>query len=328
MEVPKFIQNIILKKEQKVIQRWYGSTVFSNYMEDKMHFAKLIFLNICDLLTDLTNDVTFTTQNTLKENTQLFGEFVAFFNDKGKFVLDKLFVSGFVVIAHNDFGFRVLFEDEYLIIGDNQNKLVQPKDNTLQVYVMRSETFQLTGESDYLILKPFLTLLDNVLNSSNTITARLGALIVSSPQQTSLPAPETLTEKDKEDMEKQTSENYGSLRNQKQFLIFPRPMNTQVISLSNIDNRMIDKVKTCVLAIADRIKVPANQISMVDALSSKSFANGSEMREGDFNKYQSFERLLNNTFVNMATSLGLKVDYEIYNKPTRQVPNSTITEPL
>ena len=82
------------------------------------------------------------------------------------------------------------------------------------------------------------------------------------------------------------------------------------------------------LAIADRIKVPANQVGLIDAMSSKSLSNGSELREGDYNKYQSFERLLDCTFVQFARDLGLypgmsevvqgevvRGYYTIYNKP-------------
>ena len=70
--------------------------------------------------------------------------------------------------------------------------------------------------------------------------------------------------------------------------------------------------------IADRVKVPANQIGLIDAMSSKSLANGTELREGDYNKYQSFERLLNETFIEMASFYGVDFDYAIYNKPIRQ----------
>ena len=60
-------------------------------------------------------------------------------------------------------------------------------------------------------------------------------------------------------------------------------------------------------------------------MGSKSFANGSEMIAGDFSKYQSFERLLNRTFVRFADDLGLQVDYQIYNKPTLPTKEPTNT---
>ena len=326
MGTPKFIQNFLLKREQRVIYRTSGGYLFDNIREDRMNFADLVFLNICDLLTDLTNDVTWVNTSKLKEenNRALFVEFVSFFNAYGKFCLNKLFVDGFVVIAHSELGFSILTPNDYRVTTEGIFMKVVPIKENIKIYVMRSETLMLTSMSDRTILQPFLTLLDNVLNSTNTITARLGALIISSPTQTSQPAPEILTDQEKQAMETATAENYGSLRTQKQFLIFPRPMNNQVVSLSSIDNKMIEKLKTCTLAIADRIKVPANQIALIDALSSKSFANGSEMLVGDFAKYQSFERLLNNTFVQMAKQLGLRVDYTIYNKPVHTVESPNI----
>jgi hypothetical protein len=48
-------------------------------------------------------------------------------------------------------------------------------------------------------------------------------------------------------------------------------------------------------------------------------SNGGELKEGDFAKYQTFERLLNKTFIALANAMLLKVDYQIYNKPQRNV---------
>ena len=124
-----------------------------------------------------------------------------------------------------------------------------------------------------------------------------------------------LTETEKDELEKQLQKEYGMLSKQKQIMVMPRPMNSQVISLAAIDTKMKDKLNAAVLAIADRIKVPANQIALIDANSSKALSNGSELREGDTAKYRSFRRLLNSTFYDMATELGLRVDYTIENEP-------------
>jgi hypothetical protein len=95
-------------------------------------------------------------------------------------------------------------------------------------------------------------------------------------------------------------------------------MNVQTLSLASMDLKVSEKVKIAILAIAGKIKVPANQVPLIDAMSSKSLSNGGELREGDFNKYQTFERLLNKTFIRFAEELRLQVDYTIYNKPLRQ----------
>jgi hypothetical protein len=100
-------------------------------------------------------------------------------------------------------------------------------------------------------------------------------------------------------------------------MILPRGMHFQVIGMDGIDRKLTEKVKTCVLAICDRVKVPANQVAIIDANSGKTLANGTELREGDYNKYQSFERLLNHTFVRLADEMGMDLTYTIYNKPLR-----------
>lgn len=320
-----------LMKEQKVIKNTrFGAYLFQNYFEKKMDFANLIFLNICDLLTDLANDVTFTNISALKSTNKLFIEFVSFFNRYGKFALNTLFVDGYCVIGYGALGFKILIENQdYRKKTDGRFMKVEPMNPKLQIYVMRSETFQLTGMSDKALLNGYLTYLNNILNSSNTVTARLGAMIMASPLQSNNPAPDILLPEEVAELEKNTSENYGSLETQKQIQVWGRPMKFDTVSLSSIDNKMTEKIKTCVLAIADRIKVPANQIALIDALSSKAFANGSEMLQGDFAKYQSFERLLNCTFVRMAQYVGLRIDYKIYNKPEVkqeiQTPNGSET---
>ena len=73
--------------------------------------------------------------------------------------------------------------------------------------------------------------------------------------------------------------------------------------------------------IADRLKIPSNQISVIESSTyGNALSNGGEMREGDMLKYKAFERLLNKTFVRMASDLDLKVDYTIYNKPVAAQP--------
>ena len=175
----------------------------------------------------------------------------------------------------------------------------------------------MNGKSDRQFLGGFLTYLDNVMNASNTTTARLGSLIMASPKQaSSLPVMATLEKSEKDDIEKEISEEYGGLKKQKQILIWKQSMEFTTINLAGLDRETINKAKFAVTAICDRLKIPANQVALIDATtSSNSLSNGGQYREGDLLKYKTFERLLNKTFVRMATELDLVVDYSIYNKP-------------
>ena len=92
------------------------------------------------------------------------------------------------------------------------------------------------------------------------------------------------------------------------------------INLSALDSKTIEKSKFAIQSICDRLKIPANQVSMIEGSTSNGLSNGGEIREGDLLKYKTFERLLNKTFIRMAKDLDLIVDYTIYNKPTVSTP--------
>ncbi|MBR0335162.1 MAG: hypothetical protein IIX13_09535 [Bacteroidales bacterium] len=292
-------------------------------MAERMNFASVIFYNICDLLTDISAAVEFRYKG---GDLQLFAGFKTFFDSWGKYVLNALFKNGFVVIGRRkgDTWFWVLDPSEYTQNTTNAGLLkIYPNRDDVEIYVMSSQTMKLEGKSDREMLQPFLRYLDNVLNGSNTVSERMGTLVVMSPQQASgVPVSTILTEKDKERIEKEIGGNdskYGYLRNQKSMLLLPNAMNIQTINLAGMDNRMQEKVRTAILAICDRIKVPANQVAIIDANSSKTLANGTELREGDLSKYRNFRRLLNVTFYQMAIDLGLDVDYIIENEPIEKV---------
>lgn len=292
-------------------------------MAERMNFANVIFYNICDLLTDISAAVEFRYKG---GDLQLFAGFKTFFDSWGKYVLNALFKNGFVVIGRRkgDTWFWVLDPSEYTLNTTNGGLLkVYPNRDDVEIYVMSSQTMKLEGKSDRDMLQPFLRYLDNVLNGSNTVSERMGTLVVMSPQQApGVPVSTILTEKDKERIEKEIGGNnskYGYLRNQKSMLLLPNAMNIQTINLAGMDNRMQEKVRTAILAICDRIKVPANQVAIIDANSSKTLSNGTELREGDLSKYRNFRRLLNVTFYQMAVDLGLDVDYVIENEPREKV---------
>lgn len=306
-------------------------------------FADVIFTNAVDLLTDLTADVSWKFDGS---NTAAEVAFDRFYKQYAKIVLHKLYRCGVVVIGHTQNGTGPAAVHEFHLCKSSEfNKheadgfvTYESTREGLDVYPMESTTHQLTGKSDYEILQPFRELLDNALNASNTVCKRLGALVIGCPKNPSNgPTTIELDEEEKKALEKEVQEGYGSLDKQNQFLIMSREMGFQVISLATLDLKTNDRVKSCVLAIADRIKVPANQVGMIDANSSKSLSNGSELREGDFNKYQSFERLLDQTWVQFARDCKLrpgatdivegepvKSYYVIYNKPKQPAQNSNV----
>lgn len=308
-----------------ILQRWLGresrNTLYDISLnayggfcvEERMQFARVIFYNICNLLTDIANEVVFTR---VAGDKDLFAGFNAFFNTWGQYVLNKLFVDGYCVIGIRGSFMWIMQPTEYTQLTAEGKIKIIPRADDVNVYVMKSQTWVMKQQSDEQLLQAWLRYLDNVLNSSNTISSRLGSMVIMSPQNApSAPTVAALTKEQRDELENNLSNDYGSLDRQKQVMLLTRPVNTQVVNLAGLDQKTSDKVRLAILAICDRIKVPANQVAIIDANSSKSLSNGTELREGDLTKYRSFRRLLNATFWQMAENLGLQVDYNIENEP-------------
>lgn len=315
----------------EIKKRWYrrGQVLIDGRTGASVHgwgvcnhdFASLIWYNICDLLTDLAEDVKITDgrgAQPLSDEGAKFAAFRAFFYVWGKTILQKLFDEGYVVISYDPAGFRFWIMDtkEYAIKTEGEVTLIEPYDPTANVYVMKSSTYVSRNKSDKAICKGFLDFLDDVLNGSATVSKRLGAVVIASPKNlTSSPTAVVLSEEQKEKLEKEMREDYGALSKQSNLMLLPREMSWQTINLAGLDLKMQEKVKTAILAIVDRIKIPANQVAIIDAQSSKQLANGGEIREGDKLKYKTFRRLFERTWVDMATYYGLKISYTIDGEP-------------
>lgn len=319
MKVTDYIREAFGRTRDRILFSHYSTPSWAwSPCERQMPFGRVVWSNITEIMASIANDVTFT--NLSPDKALTFASFKHLFELDGEHIITRLFDDGAVAIGYDDtLGFWLMKPSEYTKTTIGDDTILTANRPEIKMYVMRSSTFESKGISDRTMCEPFIQFIDNALNASNTASARLGALIVGSPMQSSaMPTATVLTKEQKHELEKSLSQEYGSLSGQKQFLLLPRSMNFQTISLAAIDQRTADKVRLAILAICDRIKVPANQVAIIDANSSKSLSNGSELREGDFNKYQAFERLLNRTFVRMAMEAGLSVDYTIYNKPARQ----------
>lgn len=298
---------------------WFGSRPwFDNWGFCKHKFAEVIWYNICDILTDLIEDVKLKNEANTDATMQKYVAFKVFVYTHGKQVLQRLFDEGYVVIGYDSTisVFWQMRENEYEKITDADVKIVKPKNPEVLAYVMKSSTYVTYAKSDRAICKGFLDFLDDVLNASATVSKRLGAVVVASPKNlTSAPTATVLTKEQKKDMEEEMRRDYGALSNQSNLMLLPREMSWQVINLAGLELRMQEKVKTAILAIVDRIKIPANQVAIIDAQGSKQLANGSEIREGDKLKYKTFRRLFERSFVDMASEYGIRISYQIDGEP-------------
>lgn len=303
----------------EVINWWGARPWFDNWGFCRNKFADLIWYNICDILTDLIEDVKLQNEASTDASLQKYLAFKVFVYTHGKQVLQRLFDEGYVVIGYNinTSVFWQMQENEYEKITADEATIVRPKNpEEVKSYVMKSSTYVTYAKSDRDICQGFLNFLDDVLNASATVSKRLGAVVVASPKNlTNAPTATVLTEEQKKKLEEDMRRDYGALSNQSNLMLLPREMSWQVINLAGLELRMQEKVKTAILAIVDRIKIPANQVAIIDAQSSKQLANGSEIREGDKLKYKTFRRLFERTFADMAREYGIRISYKIDGEP-------------
>lgn len=282
-----------------------------------LNYSGAIWINAVKLLTVICNDVKLTNKTTDRSKIGLFSDFKIFFELHGSKVLNLYFSQGLIIIGHSGGrGFRILRQSEYVTKSlPNGDITYSAVDTRESIYIIASDTYAEEGQSDKALLRGWLDYIDNTVNASNTVTTRLGSAVFASPKNEEKLNITTLSKAEAQEMEREISEGYGALSRQKQFVLFRQPMEFTSINLASADLKVQEKIRGAVCVIADRIQVPANQIALIDAVGSKSLANGSEYMAGDFAKYQSFERLLQATFIRLANEVGLRVDYTIYNKP-------------
>lgn len=277
-------------------------------------FAEVIFENITEILIDLQSDTTLLFQGGNKISFDIVN---LFFKKEGKKFLYYSYRYGRVFLT---------FEDNVLTIAEpidiqketrgDYDYYFSKKDKAKRVIVFDSEHYQMYGKSHFDKLFPFFDLLNNILNASNTITKRLGVAVFATPVTPgSSSFTGNLTPEQKKKIEDEIENMYGALDSQNILHILTEDLKFNQINLAGQNINLTERTKIAILTIADKIKVPANQISLIDASASKAFANGSEILAGDFQKYQSFERLLVSTFYRLAEILGCSITYDIYNKP-------------
>ena len=318
MKIADYIRGIFEKRANHTLT--YGQSYIPDWQISRHRFGETVFLNIVEILTDLYNEVIWTSL----VDSELYVAWKSFVDVQGLRLLIKLYRGqGYAVIGYGrniDGGwwFRELQSTEYTTVSDGYETRVQVSNPDISYYVLKSPTFESTGQSDHQLCAPYIAMLDAVANSATTTAERLGAFVIITPDSDGSQFGGVYTEEQKKKVEEELGNEYGSLKKQKQIMSLPRPMKTSVVSLAGVDMKFNEKARFAILAICDRIKVPANQVAIIDANSSKSLSNGNELREGDMAKYRSFRRLLNATLFDFATEIGLRVNYEIENEPKSQ----------
>lgn len=314
MRITEQIRNWFARDKHNVL-RHRGLTYVPAIELTQHRFGEALFLNAVQLLTDLYAELYWETSNTKKAVA-----WRAWVETYGQRNLLRLLRDGYIVVGYTpsdengqDWAFYDLPDTAYSRQSVGDDVVIMCNNREQQFYVLQSPTYLQTCVSDFYWCKPFIKLADAALNGATTTSERLGAYVVMSPETNEFGG--VITDKERDDLEKEMEKEYGALSKQKQLLLLSRPMKSQIVSLANVDLRMSEKVKAAVCGIADRLKIPANQIAFIDAQSSRSLANGTELREGDLSKYRTFRRLIDATYYRMAKDFGLFVNYRLENEP-------------
>lgn len=313
MKLAQRIRNLFSDRQNNIIRR-RGLTYIPTLELSSHKFGETLFLNAAQLVTDIYAELYWETSKTDKA-----AAWRAWADDYGQRNLLRLYRDGYIVVGYTSgedgtgWTFYDLPDTAYSKETVGNDTIIVCHNKEQRFIVVQSPTFMQTGESDWYWCKPFVKLADAALNGATTTSERLGAYVVLSPESDNFGG--VITDTEREELEKELQAEYGALSKQKQMMLLSRPMKSQIVSLANVDMRMQEKVKAAVCGIADRLKVPANQIAFIDAQSSKSLANGTELREGDLAKYRTFRRLVDATLYKMAHDLGIFVNYRLENEP-------------
>ena len=297
----------------QIVRKYYKSWKnqmfgFADVSISKYDFSKTIYHGVTDLLADMANDVI------INERTGLvLNAFKSFINLHGAILIHKYFDNGYVVLAFDGIELKICEQEEYFING----KIISLYDTRKQIIVLKSDSYELYGQSDKAMCMAWLQLIDSAGNASQTASSRLGNLLIFSPK-TQNGAINFISPEEKKEFEDELQKNYGSMRNQKSAMILSQPMDTNHVSLSSIDFKLLDKVRLATLVIATYFKIPVSQIPLIDGSTSNGLSNGGELMQGDILKYKTFERLFQKTFQKIGNELGITFTYSLYGKPVQE----------
>ena len=194
-----------------------------------------------------------------------------FLNNELNVAFAELFNNGFLLFLKKKDENGKLTGIKYIRKAQATQNLNEWTYDGQELEIFYSDTYEIFGMSDAVLLKDTLKAIDNSLNASQTVIKRLGAVIVGTPEQPTQNPQMVQIDKDaKELLEKDTQNDYGMLDEQKQFMFLRRPLKLQKIALGGKDLLITENVEMFTKILCDNMDIPYD----VMALSGQStFAN-------------------------------------------------------
>jgi hypothetical protein len=186
-----------------------------------------------------------------------------FLNNELNVAFAELFNNGFLLFLKKKDANGKLTGIKYIRKAQATQNLNEWTYEGQELEIFYSDTYEIFGVSDAVLLKDTLKAIDNSLNASQTVIKRLGAVIVGTPEQpTQNPQMVQIDKDTKELLEKDTQNDYGMLDEQKQFMFLRRPLKLQRIALGGKDLLITENVEMFTKILCDNMDIPYDVMAM------------------------------------------------------------------
>ena len=235
-----------------------------------------------------------------------------FLNNELNVAFAELFNNGFLLFLKKKDENGKLTGIKYIRKAQATQSLNEWTYDGQELEVFYSDTYEIFGMSDAALLKDTLKAIDNSLNASQTIIKRLGAVIVGTPEQPAQNPQMVQIDKDtKDQLEKDTQNDYGMLDEQKQFMFLRRPLRLQRIALGGKDLLITENVEMFTKILCDNMDIPYD----VMALSGQStFANQEQAEKSMQDSAEAFVSKIWTFFNVMSINFDWTVNNNKYGK--------------
>ena len=186
-----------------------------------------------------------------------------FLNNELNVAFAELFNNGFLLFLKKKDANGKLTGIKYIRKAQATQGLNEWTYDGQELEIFYSDTYEIFGMSDAVLLKDTLKAIDNSLSASQTVIKRLGAVIVGTPEQPAQNPQMVQIDKDtKELLEKDTQNDYGMLDEQKQFMFLRRPLKLQRIALGGKDLLITENVEMFTKILCDNMDIPYDVMAM------------------------------------------------------------------
>ena len=301
---------IILETDSKAkrsAQRGYSGVMGLSMTRGK--YSDAVLLGIFKKIFKRLNMIDFTV---VSDNAVTIGTAKYFLNNEINQAFAELFNNGFILFQKTENG-KVKYIRKIDAVQTPNGWIYDGK----PLHQFYSDTFDVFGKSDAMVLKDVLKGIDNSLNAAQTVIKRLGVVIVGTPEQPSQnPQLVSISADDKTELEENIAKDYGMIDEQKQFMLLRKPLKLTRIALGGKDLLITDTVDMFVKLLCDATNIPYD----VMALSGQStFANMEQAEKSMQDTAEEYVSKIWTFFKTMGVEFNWTINNSKYGKQTTTI---------